>query len=226
MRINFVAIWINSNWIGTISGFTRRGWSKSVQMFLVKFNFSDPHICTVGQILFNTADTFCWIIFSYSQFVVLEGVMRFNYFLTTSTSGKSLLFTKKPLHHITPRKITFLGTFPNLLSCSFKNNFKSLPCQKNPSFKTQYIHLVFFSKIFSNLTSDLAAVMYRCTQGPCDITVGCGYRWNRAHAWAHHSVMRCMVRAETGLESFKKGFKRERAASSSELFPGPQNRVK
>lgn len=111
MRINFVAIWINSNGIGTISGFARRGWRKSVQMFLVKFNFSDPHICTVGQILFNTADTFCWIIFSYSQFVVLELCA-----LTTSwrlaLQGKSLLFTKKLLQHITPRKITFLGTFP------------------------------------------------------------------------------------------------------------------
>lgn len=28
----------------------------------------------------------------------------------------------------------------------------------------------------------LAAVMYRCTPGPCDITVGCGYMCNRAHS--------------------------------------------
>ncbi len=33
----------------------------------------------------------------------------------------------------------------------------------------------------SALTSDLAAVMHKCTPGPRDITVGCGYRCNRAH---------------------------------------------
>uniref|UniRef100_A0A8C4NKG3 Syntaxin-binding protein 1 n=1 Tax=Dicentrarchus labrax TaxID=13489 RepID=A0A8C4NKG3_DICLA len=45
-----------------------------------------------------------------------------------------------------------------------------------------YHHLeILFVLTSSGVTSNFAAVMYRCTSGHHDITVGCGYRFNRAH---------------------------------------------
>ncbi len=47
--------------------------------------------------------------------------------------------------------------------------------------------LFLLSSSSSSLTSHLAAVMYRCTPRPCDITVGCGYRFKLAHFLPHPS---------------------------------------
>ncbi len=46
----------------------------------------------------------------------------------------------------------------------------------------------------SGLAFHLTAVMYNCTPGPCDITVGCDYRCNKAIFWPQHGCMKGVVR--------------------------------
>lgn len=57
---------------------------------------------------------------------------------------------------------------------------------------TQYCVGATFTQILSlmtssGLTSQLAVVMYRCTPGPRDIMVGCGYKCSRAHFWLYQT---------------------------------------